>query len=73
MYLYIANKLPSTNLQYKSDVFMEELKLRVYLQKTLLGYITKHCFDRIDQPQFFYMKKKLSISLKKDMNQSWRA
>ena len=58
MYLYIANKLPSTNLQYKSDVFMEELKLRVYLQKKpLLSFITKHCFDRIDQPQFFDMKK----------------
>ena len=57
MYLYMANKLPSTNLQYKSDVFMEELKLRVYLQKkTYLA--TKHCFDRIDHPQFFDMKKK---------------
>ena len=61
MYLYIANKLPSTNLQYKSDVFMEELKLRVYLQKALLSYITKHCFDRIDQPQFFDMKKSKAL------------
>jgi hypothetical protein len=55
IYLYIANKVPSANLQYKSDVFMEELKLRVYLQKnlSLTLHITKHCFDRMDRPQFF--------------------
>lgn len=35
---------------------MEELKLHVYVKKPLT-YNTKHCFDRIDQPQFFDRKK----------------